>query len=130
MHYISTCKKLTNTKLGKVLTYSEKLLSLNPHETLMAWPTWGHLIISKIYFCTITRVMACKPGRVLTFWWVVSARKHLLSRHKLLARLFFGPKNPKPLNRLFIFQNKSLLKILCFWNEILMPCNLYIQKIK
>ena len=42
-----------NTKLGKVLTYSEMLR--------------GHVTISKIYIFIITRVIASKPGSVLTY---------------------------------------------------------------
>ena len=30
-----------DTKLSKVLTYNERLLSLKPHDPLITWYTWG-----------------------------------------------------------------------------------------
>ena len=45
MHYISTCRRTMDTKLGKVLTYIEKLPSQKPHDILVPWPTWGYVTI-------------------------------------------------------------------------------------
>ena len=36
--HISTCRRPINTKLGKVLTYSERLPSLKPHDPLITRP--------------------------------------------------------------------------------------------
>ena len=35
IHCITICRRLMNTKLGKVLTYSERLPSLKPHDPLI-----------------------------------------------------------------------------------------------
>ena len=44
-----------------------ELPSLKPYDPLITWPTWGHTTISKIYIFFITRLMASKPGRLLTY---------------------------------------------------------------
>ena len=67
IHYISTCRRPTNTKLGKVLTYNDRLSFLKPHEFLITWPISGHLIIWKNYIYAITKLMVNKIGRVLTY---------------------------------------------------------------
>ena len=52
-----------DTKLRKVVTDSETLPSLKPHDLLITW----HLKISKIYISTITRVIVSTPDRMLTY---------------------------------------------------------------
>ena len=64
----STRRRPLNTKLGRLLTYSERLPSFKPHDSFIKWPTWGHVTIKKMYISTIIRLMASKPGRVLTYW--------------------------------------------------------------
>ena len=61
IHYIPM-----DTKLGKVLTYCERLPLLKPHEHLITWPMWDHVIIWKIYISTFIRLKATKLGSVLT----------------------------------------------------------------
>ena len=56
-----------STKLTKVPTYSERLPSSRSYDTLITWPTWSQLTVPEIYIFTITRVMASRPGRVLTY---------------------------------------------------------------
>ena len=65
-YIISPPARPMNTKLGKLLTCTERLPSLEPHDSLIKWTTWGQVTISKIYISTITWVMVSKPGRVLT----------------------------------------------------------------
>ena len=46
-----TCRRLMNTKLRKLLTFSERLPPLNSHDTLTTRPTWGHVTIwENLYF--------------------------------------------------------------------------------
>lgn len=65
-YIISPPARPMNTKLGKLLTCTERLPFLEPHDSLIKWATWGQVTISKIYISTITWVMVSKPGRVLT----------------------------------------------------------------
>ena len=59
-------QKPMDTKLGQVLTYNDRLLPLKPHDPLITWLARSHVIISKIYISTFTKLMASKLGRVLT----------------------------------------------------------------
>ena len=54
-----------------------------PHEPLIAWLTWGHMKISKIYISFFTILMATKIGRVLT-----PARSFIPQTLKLLATFY------------------------------------------
>ena len=63
---ISTCRRPMDTKLGKLLTCSERIPSLRQHDSLITWPTC-HVIILKIYSFTNARLIANKPGRVVTY---------------------------------------------------------------
>ena len=67
LHYTFTCRRPTDIKLSKVLTYSERLPSLKSYDPLIMWHTWGHLKIWKFFIFTIKRFMTSKPGRVLTY---------------------------------------------------------------
>ena len=67
MCYICTCKVPMDTKLIKVLTYSERFPSFKQHNPLITRPTWSHVTIWKFYFFIIKRLMANKPGRVLIY---------------------------------------------------------------
>ena len=66
IHCMSICKRPMYTKLCQVLTYFERLTPLKPHDPFIAWPTWGHVTIWKIYVSTLTRLMATKLGMLLT----------------------------------------------------------------
>ena len=46
-----------DTKLDKLLTYSESLPSLKPHDPLIMLPTWGYVIIWKFFIFTTTIFM-------------------------------------------------------------------------
>ena len=72
-----------NTKLGNVLTYSDRLPSLKQHALLITWSTWGQVTIWKTYISTITRLMDSKPSRVLTYESQFSTQT--VSCHRLLA---------------------------------------------
>ena len=63
---ISTCRRPMDTKLDKLLTYSDSISPLKPHDLLITW-TCGHVEVSKTYIFTITSLMAYKPSRVLTY---------------------------------------------------------------
>ena len=65
-HYISTNIMPIDTKLGRVVTYSERFLHIKPHNFLMTWPTWDYVTIWKIYIFTFTRLKVTKLDRVLT----------------------------------------------------------------
>ena len=67
MRYICTCKIPVDTKLIKMLAYSERFSSLKQHNPLITRPTWSHVAIWKCYFFTIKRLMANKPGRDLIY---------------------------------------------------------------
>ena len=64
--YISTCRRPLNTKLGKSLTYNERLPSLKSHDPLITWRTWGHVTFSKIYIST-TLSQKLTYGQGLTY---------------------------------------------------------------
>ena len=55
-----------DTKLGKDLTYSDRLPFLKPHDLLITWPTLELCINLKKYISTITRRMTSNPRWVLT----------------------------------------------------------------
>ena len=56
-----------NTKLDKLLTHSERLLSLKPYDPLITWSTWGHLTIWKTVISTTTRLIVSKLDMLLTY---------------------------------------------------------------
>ena len=62
IHYISTCKRPMDTKLVKILNYSENLRPLNS----FTWSTWGHVTIWKIYVSALPRLIAINVGMMLT----------------------------------------------------------------
>ena len=66
MHYISTCRRPMNTKLGRVLTYFERLPSLKPNDSFLTWTTWGYLTVWKKSISTFTKLTTTKRGRVVT----------------------------------------------------------------
>ena len=47
-----------DTKLGNVLTYSERLPPLKPHDCLIKWPTRVHVAVWKFFISTFLRLMA------------------------------------------------------------------------
>ena len=51
-----------DTKLGKVLSYCEKLPPLKPHDLLIMEPMWSHMKIWKIDNFTFTRLIASERG--------------------------------------------------------------------
>ena len=61
------CRRPMGTKIGKVLTYSKRLLSLNSHDSLITWPKSSHATIWKFYISLIIKFMASKRGRMLTY---------------------------------------------------------------
>ena len=44
----------------------KRLLPLKPHNPLIRWPTWNHVIIWKLYISAFTILIATILGRVLT----------------------------------------------------------------
>ena len=59
--HFSTCRRTTENKPGKLMTYCDKLAALKPHDTVITWSAWGHLTNWKIYISTFTKL-----GRVLS----------------------------------------------------------------
>ena len=65
IHYISTCRRPSDTKLGKVLTNCDRLPHLKSCDFLITWPTQGHATFWKKYISTFTRFMDFKPSVTL-----------------------------------------------------------------
>ena len=66
IHYFSTCKTPTGTRLGNLLTQRERLPSLKSHDPLINWSTFGHMTNWKKYIFTFAKLITTKLGRVLT----------------------------------------------------------------
>ena len=62
-----TCRRLMYINLRKVLTYRDRLSPLNPHERLITWLTWCHVMIWKVFIPTLTWLTATKLGSVLAY---------------------------------------------------------------
>ena len=65
--YITSPLAEEASKLGKVLSYRERFPPFKPHQPWITWPTWGYVTIWKIYISAVTRLMANKSGKVLTY---------------------------------------------------------------
>ena len=74
-----------DTKLGKVVTHQDRLPTLMSYDSLITWPTWGHVTNWKNYI-SIFKFICCQS---LTGWWLWegSECKHL-SCHQLLVFSF------------------------------------------
>ena len=64
IHNASTYRISMHTKLGKILTYCERLQT--SRDPLMTWPMWDLVTKWKVQIPTFTILMATKLGRVLT----------------------------------------------------------------
>lgn len=60
--YISTSRKPIDNKLGKLVTYHERLPPVKSHDSSITWPMWGHAINCNSYIFTFIRLMATKLG--------------------------------------------------------------------
>ena len=56
MHCISTCRRPIGQKLGKVVTYCDRLPPLQSYDLLIAWPTCGHLTTRKKFYLLVTKL--------------------------------------------------------------------------
>ena len=83
---ISTCRRPMNTELGNLLTYSERLSRLRPHEHLITWAPWGLYNNFKNLYLHFHNFH--KIGRVLNF-----GRRFSMETRKLSPTpcLFFPP---------------------------------------
>ena len=107
-----------DTKLGKVLTLSEKIPPLKPNDTSITWSTWGHLTIWKICISSFTKLMTTILGTLPRYKRYV---KHVNFQRLLVSsRLNLRPINHK--ERYFIswHQFHSTSNIFCQqWNNII-----------
>ena len=77
-------QKTNGHQLGKMLTYHEGLSSFKPHDCLIIWSMWGHVILWKIYFPTLQELWPLN----LAGCWVTGEGSALTSCWLLIDFLF------------------------------------------